>query len=235
MRSAGVSPSSPCRALWDPHCSSTRRPPCSQPQGTGHPSLGPLCPPTPPGRHPRPRRLPRAEGRARGRSRLGGQVLARVNRSFLSAWGVGAGGGSCLELCYVLKKKKGKKFGSQTTNCFDFGSTGTNRHFLWFLASGAWAGWAGREGPRLPGPGPGTPRSGPPMLATPVQERQLGARPEQLGGAGTPGQGPSGRWTLAVGMRPGAQGRTSTAEVGRLRWGLHVQPRRAREDLGWPL
>lgn len=70
-----------------------------------------------------------------------GMFAASVNRSFLSAWG--AGGGSCLQLCYVLKKK-GKKFGSQTTNCFAFGVTGINRHFLFgFWPAEAWAGWAG--------------------------------------------------------------------------------------------
>jgi hypothetical protein len=54
--------------------------------------------------------------------------------------GLGAGG-SCLGLCNVLKKK-GKKFGSQTTNCFAFGVTGINRHFLFgFWPAEAWAGW----------------------------------------------------------------------------------------------
>lgn len=61
-------------------------------------------------------------------------------------WGQG---GSSLGLCYVLKKKKGKKFGSQTTNCFAFGITGINRHFLLgFWPAEAWVGW-GWERERL--------------------------------------------------------------------------------------
>ena len=58
-RGAGsaVSPSSPSRTLWNPHCSSMRRPQYSQPQ-----PVSPLFPPPQPGRHPLPRRLPRADG-----------------------------------------------------------------------------------------------------------------------------------------------------------------------------
>lgn len=60
--------------------------------------------------------------------------------------------GAGRELSWALlcsEKKKGKKFGSQTTNCFAFGITGINRHFLFgFWPAEAWVGW-GWERERL--------------------------------------------------------------------------------------
>lgn len=107
------------RALWN-HSSARRRRTLSPQRAPRHqhPSLGapPLARPRTPSARP-----PSAEGPARGEGQC---------KQIVSVCLGGGGGGSCLELCYVLKKKKSKKFGSQTTNCFALGVTGTNRHFL---------------------------------------------------------------------------------------------------------
>ena len=70
----------------------------------------PSAPSTPAwGCPPWPGPAPLLRGRPTRRARPGAR--ASINRSFLSAWGWGGGGGSCLELCYVLKKKKAKNLG----------------------------------------------------------------------------------------------------------------------------
>lgn len=151
----------------------------------------PLLPPPWPGG--RARRAQPGERPAQA----GGLLSASVNRSFLSAWGVGAGGGSCLGLCYVLKKKA-KNLGHKPqtvllsaqlaqTGIFSVVSgrprpglagLGGERPEVARLARGGWAGrgWASRW------PWVGVPHSGNTCTGAPA-----GARLGQLGGTGPPG------------------------------------------------
>lgn len=64
----------------------------------------------------------------------------RQGKQIVSVCPGGGGRGRELSCALLCSEKKAKKFGSQTTNCFAFGTTGTNRHFLcglWTAEAGA--------------------------------------------------------------------------------------------------
>lgn len=94
--------------------------------------------------------LPVPRMRAQPKQRPVGVHSSQCKQISLVCLGGRVGAGR--ELSWALlcsEKKKGKKFGSQTTNCFAFGITGINRHFLLgFWPAEAWVGW-GWERERL--------------------------------------------------------------------------------------